>query len=158
MPALHELLRLPAALTTLARTALSADGRAMMREIRQLQAALPHLMATHALPELLQTLTPSSPDWQGREEAQVRALVDAMARADLASPLGLCLRRSLLRYHFLLRVGIPLTIVLAMRKRREGEPPGLAGHAWNELHGAPYHEREEDMLGFTVVYRWPSEQ
>ncbi len=130
----------------------------MTAEIRAMQAALPARYEALALPDFLTWLTPARADWVGRDADGVRALVDALAILDSGSPFGLCLRRSLLRYHFLRRAGLPLGIVFAMRKRRAGEPPGLAGHAWNVLGGKPYHERAEDMAGFTEVYRWPAEE
>ena len=126
----------------------------MLAEMRRVQRSLPQRYQAQPLPDFLAELTPEDADWAGREEERVRALVDALAFWDRRSPFGVCLRRSLLRYHFLRRTGLPLGIVFAMRTRREGEPPGLAGHAWNILHGRPYHERAEDMAGFTEVYRW----
>ena len=85
----------------------------------------------------------------------LRFLLDATARLDWFSPFGICLRRSLLRYHFLRRTGLELSIVFGVRFRQSGEPAGVAGHAWNILNGQPYHEQEEDYRGFTVVYEWP---
>jgi len=129
----------------------------MLAEMRQVQQRLPARYDALSLPDFLTELTPEEADWAERDEDTVRALVDALATLDRGSPFGLCLRRSLLRYHFLRRVGLPLGIVFAMRPRQENEPPGLAGHAWNILHGRPYHERAEDMAGFTEVFRWPRE-
>jgi len=130
----------------------------MLAEMRRLQQALPARYQVLSLPDFLAELTPTEADWRDRDADQVRALVDALAFGDRSSPFGICLRRSLLRYHFLRRTGVPLGIVFAMRKRQPGEPPGLAGHAWNLLGGQPYHERPEDMAGFTEVYRWPEEK
>ncbi len=155
MPTLSSFSRILSALGVLARAQMSREGRAMLAEIRQVQQALPERYHAQPLPDFLQALTPASPDWQDKNPEQVRELVDALALLDRRSPFGLCLRRSLLRYHFLRRTGLSLGIIFAMRKRREKEPPGLAGHAWNILDGQPYHERPQDMAGFTEVYRWP---
>ncbi len=158
MPALNSLARSLSALSVLARAQMTSEGRAMLREMRRVQAEMPARYAALPLPQFLAELTPQRADWADRDEDEVRALVDALAIWDRRSPFGVCLRRSLLRYHFLRRVGLPLGVILAMRKRREGEPPGLAGHAWTTLNGQPWHERPEDMAGFTVVYRWPDDR
>ncbi len=157
MPSPAAFLRYAAAGFTLGRAQLTRAGRAMTAEIQALQAAMPARYEALALPDFLAWLTPQRADWAGRSEEAVRELVDALALLDHSSPFGLCLRRSLLRYHFLRRVGLPVGIVFAMRKRQTHEPSGLAGHAWNILDGEPYHEREENMRGFTEVYRWPPE-
>jgi len=129
----------------------------MVAEIKRVQRTLPARYEALSLPDFLSELTPAAPDWTHRDPEQVRRLVDALAFWDRSSPFGICLRRSLLRYHFLRRTDTPLGIILAMRPRRETEPTGLAGHAWNILDGRPYHERPEDMAGFTEVYRWPQD-
>ena len=157
MPTLPSLPRTLTTAAILAQAQMTREGRLMLAEIRAMQLSLPDRYEALPLPDFLAWLTPARADWAGRDEDQVRNLVDALAWLDRGSPFGLCLRRSLLRYHFLRRTGIPLGIIFAMRTRREGEPPGMAGHAWNILHGQPYHERPEDMAGFTEVYRWPTE-
>ncbi len=157
MPSLRSIPRFISAVATLARAEMSREGRAMLAEMRRVQRSLPQRYQTRSLPDFLAELTPERADWAGRDEEQVRALTDALALLDRSSPFGLCLRRSLLRYHFLRRTGLPLGIVFAMRARRADEPPGMAGHAWNILREQPYHERPEDMAGFTEVYRWPEE-
>jgi len=129
----------------------------MLAEMRRVQRSLPARYDALSLPDFLTELTPTSSDWADKDREQVRELADALALWDRSSPFGLCLRRSLLRYHFLRRTGLPLGIVFAMRPRKAHEPPGLAGHAWNILDGQPYHERAEDMAGFTEVYRWPQD-
>lgn len=138
------------------RAMLSREDRRMAAEMRAMQRAMPQRYHTLSLPDFLTELTPKSPDWRDKDAEAIRKLADALAFWDRSSPFGICLRRSLLRYHFLRRAGLPLGIVFAMRQRQSDEPPGLAGHAWNTLHGRPYHERPQDMIGFTEVYRWPA--
>ena len=157
MPSTHSISQAISTLTVLARAQVTREGREMLAEMRQVQRSLPARYNALPLPEFLAELTPERADWVDRDRGQVRELVDALAFWDRGSPFGVCLRRSLLRYHFLRRTGLPLGIVFAMRARRRGEAPGLAGHAWNILNGEPYHERPEDMTGFTEVYRWPQE-
>jgi hypothetical protein len=159
MPTLSSFRTALATLPILARAQLSPQGRQMLAEIRQMQHSLPAHYHAQPLPDLLQSITPQQTDWQESNPEQVRKLVDALAFWDRGSPFGICLRRSLLRYHFLRRAGVPLGLVLAMRARSgPDETPGLAGHAWNTLAGQPWHERPEDRLGFTEVYRWPPEE
>jgi len=158
MPTPSSLSRALSALSILARAQMTREGRAMLAEMRRVQQRLPARYNTLSLPDFLAELTPEQTDWAGRDQDQVRALIDALAFWDRKSPFGLCLRRSLLRYHFLRRTDLPLGITFAMRRRNPEEAPGLAGHAWNTLHGQPWCERPEDMAGFTVVYRWPEEQ
>ena len=157
MPSLRSIPKALSVLAILARAQMTREGRAMLAEMREVQRSLPARYNALPLPDFLAELTPQQADWSDRDERQVRELVDSLAFWDRKSPFGICLRRSLLRYHFLRRVGLPLGIVFAMRARRPGELPGMAGHAWNILHDQPYHERPEDMAGFTEVYRWPQE-
>jgi len=155
MPTFSSISQAFATLPPLARAMLSREGRAMLAEMRQVQQSLPPRYEALPLPDFLAAITPENEDWQHKDQDQVRALVDALAFWDRQSPFGICLRRSLLRYHFLRRTGLPLGIIFAMRSRTQQEMPGLAGHAWNTLHDQPYHERPQDMVGFTPVYHWP---
>lgn len=90
-------------------------------------------------------------------ENQTRQLADLAALLDRQSPLGLCLRRSLLRYHYLHKLRIPVTILFGARFA-PGETPEqkkIAGHAWLVKEERPYHEDDENWQGYTVMLRWP---
>ena len=141
------------------RTLLSAQRNPVLRplipEINKLRRSLPAWYESQSLPDFLAQLTPTEPDLGDVNPDDLRELVDAIADLDWRSPFGICLRRSLLRYHFLRRAGLELSILFGVRFRQAHEPVGMAGHAWNTLDGQPYHEREEDYLGFTVLYEWP---
>lgn len=143
------------------RTLLAAQRNPVLRplipEINKLRRSLPAWYESHSLPDLLAQLTPSAPDLTDVNPEDLRGLVDAIADLDWRSPFGVCLRRALLRYHFLRRAGIELGIVFGVRFRQTHETAGIAGHAWNTLAGRPYHEREEDYLGFSIMYEWPPE-
>ncbi len=145
------------ALLTLAGAYADPDLRPLIPAIRQLAAGLPARHDALPLPEFLAELTPAAADLTALDHDRLRGLVDALARSDRRHPFGLCLRRSLLRYHFLRRAGLPLGITFGVRIRQPHEPPGLAGHAWNTLGGRPWRENEEDYRGFTVLYVWPPE-
>ena len=86
---------------------------------------------------------------------EVRHLADAVAAWHLRSPLGVCLRRSLLRYHFLREVGLPVNIVFGARLKDSQEGGSIGGHAWLTLDGSPYYENPDDYAGFAVMYTYP---
>ena len=122
------------------------------------------------LPQALAALTPTSPDL-AFPNSTVRLLADAAALLERRSPLGLCLRRSLVRYHFLRRAGVPLSlnfgarfnVSTTLRPRLElvegagsGQPDReVTGHAWVALNGQPYFEDGENYQGFTVMLKYP---
>ncbi len=142
------------ALVTVARARLDPTLRPLPTAIRALARRLPDRQAAQSLPDFLAELTPAAPDLAHIDPDRLRALIDAVARLDRHHPFGLCLRRSLLRYHFVRRAGLPLGVTFGVRFRQAHEPPGIAGHAWNTLDGRPWCEREEDYEGFTAIYEW----
>ncbi len=81
----------------------------------------------------------------------MRRIVDALTACGAGRPLGICLRRSLLRYYFLRRAGLPL--VIHFGARRLGDD--IAGHAWLSLDGQPYHERPEHTQLHTLMWSYP---
>jgi hypothetical protein len=85
----------------------------------------------------------------------VRLLADAAALFERRSPLGLCLRRSLLRYHFLRRAGLPLVLNFGARFKAGVADRQVSGHAWVTLDGEPYYEDGDNYQGFTVMLRYP---
>jgi hypothetical protein len=132
-----------------------ASHRLVWQEARAFLRALPAAL-DQPLPAALAAHTPPGADL-GLPEAELRSLVDAAALLERGSPLGLCLRRSLARYHFLRRAGLPLVIHFGAR-RVPGQPsPGIAGHAWVTLHGQPYHEDGPNYRGFAVMLTYPDE-
>src|SRR5436190_9073184 len=94
------------ALTGRARRELWAQ---MRRYARELPAAL-----QGPLPQAVAAQTPQAADL-ALAPASVRNLADSAALFDRSSPLGLCLRRSMLRYHFLRRVGLPVVLNFGAR-------------------------------------------
>lgn len=104
------------------------------------------------LPELMNALTPRAPDLPIPRES-VRRIADAVAAFDLRSPLGICLRRSLVRYYFLRRAGLNVVIHFGARFKETRE---LGGHAWLTLDGQPYEEASENYLGFAVMFSHPT--
>lgn len=129
--------------------------RPLIPEINKQRRNMPSHYESLPLPVFLADLTPIEVDIVSVNRDDLRNLIDVVAQLDWFSPFGICLRRSLLRYYFLRRSGLELGIVFGMRFRQSDEPAGIAGHAWNTLDGQPYHEREQDFQGFTIIYQWP---
>lgn len=135
---------LAAALANGAQRRLLAEALALARE---LPARL-----EQPLPAALLALTPPA-EPQPLDAETTRALVDALSAFGAGRPLGICLRRSLLRYHFLRRAGLPL--VIHFGARRLGDD--IAGHAWLTLAGQPYHEKPEHILVHTLMWSYPDD-
>ncbi len=131
----------------------SKRQRLLLREMRALSRQLPQIMQL-ALPQAMQRLAPCS-DKIEMDEGDVRRLADFAALLERNSPLGFCLRRSLLRYHFLGRAGIPLSVAFGARRREGTAQRTIAGHAWVTLEDRPYCEADEHWRDYHVVYRWP---
>lgn len=107
------------------------------------------------LPAMMAKLTPSPQPGAGVSETAIRQLADAVAAWHFRSPLGICLRRSLLRYYFLREVGMPVQVIFGARLKGAHEGGGVGGHAWLTLDGEPYYENPADYQGFVVMYAYP---
>jgi hypothetical protein len=143
-------------LTALAGLALSPARRKLWAELRAYQRGLPTLLAA-PLPQVLAAQTPAQADLP-LVPAEVRQLADAAALFERRSPLGLCLRRSLARYHFLRRAGVPLVINFGARFTAGQADRQITGHAWVTLDGQAYFEDGENYKGFTVMMSFPKER
>ncbi len=132
--------------------------RALWQEMRAFQRRLPSIL-DRPLPEALDSLTPINgrPDLAHRRDQvqRIRRLADLTAATGWGSPLGYCLRRSLLRYHFLRRAGVPVVIHLGARSSAAGSERRIIGHAWLTLHGQPYFEYGSDWSDHTQMLIWP---
>ena len=102
------------------------------------------------LPAALAELTPASAP-QPLDTDTIRQIADALTAFGAGHPLGICLRRSLLRYYFLRRAGVP--VVVNFGARRLGERIG--GHAWLTLDGQPYYEAPEHYLNYALMFSYP---
>jgi hypothetical protein len=127
--------------------------RQLWAEMRAYVRALPAALEA-PLPAFLAAQTPAAADLDQAPD-RLRLLADAAALAERGSPLGLCLRRSLVRYHFLRRAGVPLVLNFGARLKGPAAERAVAGHAWVSLAGRPYHEAGEDYQGFAVVLQYP---
>lgn len=140
----------------LALALVAAPRRRLLAQMIRLGRSLPGRF-DRPLPALLAELTPA-PAVSTLPPADIRRLADAVAAWQWRSPLGLCLRRSLLRYYFLRQTGLPVVIVFGARLKSGREGGGIGGHAWLTLGGQPYHESPADYQGFTVMYSYPPQE
>lgn len=146
--------RLALALTVLPGLLLDPGRRALLAEMRAFCRSLPRALEaplSGALGRLLAVdmrAARYTPD-------TLRALADLAALLERRSPLGLCLRRSLTRAHFLRRAGVPVVVQFGA-KLVSGRPDrAVTGHAWLTLDGQPYCEDEENWREFTVMLAYP---
>lgn len=136
----------------------SAQQRQLLAEMRVVGRHLPNLLK-QPLPQAMTDLEtmPGERPFPLPPETHTRQLADLAALIDRRSPLGLCLRRSLLRYRYLHELGVPVTVLFGA-KFAPGETPDkkkITGHAWLVLEERPYHEDDKNWQGYTVMLRWP---
>ena len=134
----------------------SGPQRKLLRQMVAFGRALPDKF-NQPLPEMMAQLTPDPLPQPLASPNQVRRLSDAVAAWQLKSPLGICLRRSLIRYHFLRQAGQPVQIVFGARIKSQTEGGGVGGHAWITLNGQPYHENPQDYANFAQMYVYPED-
>ncbi len=137
----------------------NANERALLAEMRNLGQQLPELLKQPIPQALAQLETTDLPrPFPLPPENKTRQLADLAALLEQQSPLGLCLRRSLLRYRYLYELNVPV-IVQFGAKFAPGESLNhkkVTGHAWLTLNERPYHEDDENWQGYTVMLRWPT--
>ena len=151
---LIRLRNLGLALSVLPRLIARREERVLLREMQAMARRLPGILEA-PLPQAMAELAPEPGAGGSRDAGTVRRLADVAALLERRSPLGICLRRSLLRYHFLRRAGVPLVVQFGARFAQKQVGREIAGHAWVTLDGEPYYERSDNWQGFAVIYRWP---
>lgn len=139
--------------------ALVSNGswRQLLAEMRQLCRQLPGMLQ-EPLPLAMARLTPNLTGKQPLPgEKNTRQLTDLAALLERHSPLGLCLRRSLLRYHYLRQLDIPVVVQFGAKfvEEVDRQEKDVTGHAWLTLNGRAYHEPEENWRDFTILFTWP---
>lgn len=141
------------AFTVLPGLLVNKNQRGLWVEMRTFCRALPEVMK-RPLSELAHHITPI-PQPCPLPEATIRTVADVVTLTERRSPLGLCLRRSLTRYYFLRRAGIPVTVHFGAKLVPQNDSRKIAGHAWLSQNGRPYFEDEENWRDFTVMLTWP---
>ncbi len=132
---------------------LWAEYRHVLQGMRGFCGRVPSILQ-QPLPQAMHEI--SQPDAAAAHlpEPHIRDLADLAALLERRSPLGLCLRRSLVRYHYLRPLGLPLELKFGAKLLGQPEKRGLTGHAWLTLHGHPYHEADANWQGFTIMYTY----
>lgn len=137
---------------------LRPSHRRRLAEMRALCRQLPDLLE-QPLPQAMLLLTPSSASGQPPiDETTTRRLADLAAVLERNVSLGHCLRRSLIRYHYLRQLGLPVTVKFGARKESDARDEEIVGHAWLTLADTPYHEDEAHWRGFTPIVSWPGSE
>ena len=139
----------------------SAQQRQLLAEMRQLGRELP-IILRQPIPQAMAELEMMRGErpYPLPPEPKTRQLADLAALLERRSPLGLCLRRSLLRYRYLHELDVPVTVLFGA-KFAPGESPDkkkITGHAWLVSGERPYHEDDENWQGYTVMLHWPSKE
>jgi hypothetical protein len=136
----------------------SHDQRMLFSEMRHFAEGLPLRLKTpieQAMAELSKESLLGLPDLL--TENQVRNLADFSAIMYRQGSIGYCLQRSLTRYHYLRRIGLPLIIHFGARTA-EADDLALSGHAWLSYNGEPYYEHEDNWKGYTIMLSFPREK
>ncbi len=152
---LQNMLILPASLPGLIR---EPEQRSLFREAQKFVKALPERLK-EPLPIAVERL--NGPLLAERPTAQrektIRNLADLAILLHRRSPLGICMRRSLTRYYFLRREGLPLQVHFGARFVNGKPDREITGHAWLTLDDKPYYEPGKNWRGFTVMLTFPQE-
>ena len=143
------------ALITLPALLFDSRRRALFREMRTFCSNLPAALKG-PLPQALQKLTPTMEPAINVGADSIRDLADVAALLERRSPLGLCLRRSLVRYHFLRRKGLPVILQFGAKFVADKPDREVTGHAWLTLDGQPYYEADENWRGFVIMFSFPN--
>jgi len=134
----------------------SRQQRVLLAEMRHVCRRLPDIL-NRPLPEAMSQLTPTA-DRQTRwlpPPDLTRKLADVAALLERNTTLGLCLRRSLVRYHYLRQHDLPLLVQFGAKLLPGEDGQAVTGHAWLTLHGQPYFEAEDNWRDFRVMFTWP---
>jgi hypothetical protein len=132
---------------------IRVEYRRLLGEMRVFCGRVPTLLQ-QPLPQAMQQIGQRDAAAPNLPEAHIRDLADLAALLERRSPLGLCLRRSLVRYHYLRPRGLPLELKFGAKLLGQPEKRGLTGHAWLTLNDQPYHEADANWQGFTVMYTY----
>ena len=151
-----RLQHLQLALSCLPTLASSPQQRALLAEMRKFCRQLPTVLS-QPIPQAMSVLTPNDGEQRPLPpEPITRNLSDLASLLERRSPLGLCLRRSLVRYHYLRQLDVPVAVQFGAKFVGRQQQKDITGHAWLVLNGRPYYEAEENWRDFTVIFTWPN--
>jgi hypothetical protein len=125
-----------------------------LTRVAALCTCLPALLRLLPLPRLLHLLDPTHPESPTTSMGPLRHqvwLVHGLLNHNRGILGHSCLRRSLVLFRSLRRVGYPVAIVFGI-SHGDG---GLEGHAWLELENHPVAEPKGKVDSFRAIYRFP---
>lgn len=144
------------ALSCLPALASNVGQRALLEEMRLFCRQLPTVLA-QPIAQAMVALTPQTGGGGSQfGEDTTRNLADLAILLERRSPLGICLRRSLVRYHYLHQLGVPVMVQFGAKFVKGEQAKDVTGHAWLTLNGEPYFEAEENWRDFVVMFSWPA--
>jgi hypothetical protein len=108
---------------------------------------------------LLSLLTPRQSKTQGDiprvRPQQVRLFTDYWLTRPWLQRGQTCMTRTLLRYYFLRRAGVPVRIQIAVKREHgQSEHGQLVGHSWLESPD-PHFDEHGSANEFTIIYTYP---
>jgi len=123
----------------------------LLLEIIGLALLLPLLLRYLRFPELLQLLGKKparlpETDYQNRQAEKVRLFTNFVLGHRFAGT-KTCLKRSLVLYHFLRKIGLDVEIELGITRQESG----LIGHSWLTCNGLPYPEPEPGLDFYQTI-------
>lgn len=127
-------------LRMLPKLAANAGQRHLLGQMRALVRRLPTLVK-QPMPVYMVQL--GNKEVQSFSTKTVRNLADLAALLERRLPLGICLRRSLVRYHYLNKL-TPLAVQFGARFDIKATKRSIAGHAWVTHASEPYFEDDEN--------------
>jgi len=144
----------------LARALPRRRQRAMLWQAWRALRSLPTLVHEQSLPQTMALLdTNPLPPCPDLDEARlVTRLADVVVAFDRQHDVGPCLRRSLIRFHLLRRLGLPVTIHVGVQRDEKAGESGIVGHAWLTLDGRPWEEPSGEHHDHVVMFCYPPEE
>jgi len=123
----------------------------LLLEIIGLAFLLPLLLRYLRFPDLLLMLGKKparlpDPDYQNRQAEKVRLFTNFVLGHRFAGR-KTCLKRSLILYHFLRKIGLNVEIELGIARQESG----LIGHSWLTCNGSPYPEPEPGLNYYQII-------
>jgi hypothetical protein len=131
-----------------------AEMRRVFREMFVFCREMPAFLR-QPIPQYMHQFTPTTQKSPTLTLDQLRDLADLAALTNRRTGIGICLRRSLVRFRFLREAGLPLHIQFGARFKEAGGKRDIGGHAWTTLAGKPYFEADENWRNFTVMMSFP---
>lgn len=122
----------------------------LLGHIAALAAILPLLVRVLKLPTLLRLLETRNPGPPAKPEEVNRIIrfTQAVVRQKFLCGQGTCLKKSLLLFHFLGRIGRPLKIHFGVNKYV------ILGHAWVSYDGRVFEDSEEKIQKFFETFSY----